>query len=223
MSPPLQTKSAVKVEMPVTPKVVSRVTASSTFKVPSMVVITPVEPIVTAPPPEARVVAPLESNVDTLVSPVTSKVESRVTASSTFKVPLTVVITPVEQIATTPPPEARVEAPVESNVDTLVSPVTSKVESRVTASSTFKVPLTVVAVPVALRSIAPPPRVTLPVEVAKMLLAFPVVPLVMSPPLQTKSAVKVEMPVTPRVVPTVAAACMATSWELSTVIAVVVP
>ena len=61
------------------------------------------------------------------VAPATSKVESRVTASSTFSVPLTVVMTPLVAIFTTPPPVAREVAPLESNVDTLVSPVTSRV------------------------------------------------------------------------------------------------
>ena len=56
------------------------------------------------------------------VAPTTSKVESRVVASSTFSVPLTVVITPDFEMFTTPPPVAREVAPLESNVDTLVSP-----------------------------------------------------------------------------------------------------
>ena len=49
------------------------------------------------------------------------------TASSTFNVPFTVVITPVDAILTTPPPVANEVAPVESKVDTDVSPVTSSV------------------------------------------------------------------------------------------------
>ena len=62
----------------------------------------------------------------------TSNVVSRVTASSTFNVPLTVVNTPVNEIFTTPPPVASEVAPEESNVETDVSPVTSNVLSIVT-------------------------------------------------------------------------------------------
>ena len=68
---------------------------------------------------------PVESKVDTDVSPVTSNDESRVTASSTFKVPFTVVIAPLVAISTAPPLVASEVAPVESKVDTDVSPVTS--------------------------------------------------------------------------------------------------
>ena len=60
------------------------------------------------------------------VAPVTSNVVSNVTASSTFKVPFTVVITPDFEILTSPPPVAREVAPEEFNVDTKVSPVTSR-------------------------------------------------------------------------------------------------
>ncbi len=65
---------ALKVATPVTPKVVSKVTASSTFNVPSTVVITPEEATLTTPPPVAKEVAPDESNVLTDVSPITSNV-----------------------------------------------------------------------------------------------------------------------------------------------------
>ena len=61
------------------------------------------------------------------MSPVTSKAASNVTSSSTFNVPLIVVMTPLEAIFTTPPPVAKEVAPDESNVVTEVSPVTSKV------------------------------------------------------------------------------------------------
>ena len=49
-------------------------TASSTFNVPFTVVIKPADAILTTPPPVANDVAPVESKVDTLVSPVTSNV-----------------------------------------------------------------------------------------------------------------------------------------------------
>ena len=72
--------------------------------------------------------APDESNVDTEVSPVTSNVESKVTASSTFNVPFTVVITPEEATLTTPPPVASDVAPdedkvVNAPVDAEVAPI----------------------------------------------------------------------------------------------------
>ena len=57
------------------------------------------------------------------------------------------VITPAEAKLTAPPDVASEVAPVESNVDTEVSPITSNAESRVTASSTFRVPFTVVITP----------------------------------------------------------------------------
>ena len=51
-------------------------------------VVTPEVAIVTVPPPPvASDVAPLESNVETEVSPVTSSVVSKVTASSTLRRP----------------------------------------------------------------------------------------------------------------------------------------
>ena len=52
--------------------------------------------------------------------------------------------------------------------DSVETPVTASVVSNDTASSTFSVPLTVVAVPVALISMAPPPSVTLPDVVARI-------------------------------------------------------
>ena len=113
--------------------------------------------ISTVPPPVAREVVLVESKVETDVSPVTSKVESNVTASSTFKVPFTVVVCPDVAISTVPPPVAREVVLVESKVETDVSPVTSKVESNVTASSTFKVPFTVVVCPDVAISTVPPP------------------------------------------------------------------
>ena len=66
------------------------------------------------------------------VAPVTSNVVSNVTASSTFKVPFTVVITPDFEILTSPPPVAREVAPEESNVGTEVSPVTSNLLEIIT-------------------------------------------------------------------------------------------
>ena len=57
----------------------------------------------------------------------TSNVPSNVTASSTFNVPLTVVITPDEATVTVPPPVANEVSPDESNVLTDASPVTSNV------------------------------------------------------------------------------------------------
>ena len=48
------------------------------------------------------------------VSPVTSKVVSNVTALSTFKVPFTVVVAPLDAILTAPPLVANDVAPVES-------------------------------------------------------------------------------------------------------------
>ena len=83
--------------------------------------------MLTTPPLVANEVAPEESNVLTLVLPVTSSVVSRVTASSTFSVPFTVVITPVEAMLTTPLLVANEVAPEEFNVLILVSPVTSRV------------------------------------------------------------------------------------------------
>ena len=65
------------------------------------------------------------------MSPVTSKVESNVTASSTFNVPFTVVITPEDATLTTPPPVASdvvpeedkvVNAPVDAEVAPIVVP-----------------------------------------------------------------------------------------------------
>ena len=50
------------------------------------------------------------------VAPVTPNVVSKVTASSTFNVPFTVVITPEEATLTTPPPDAKVVAPDDVNV-----------------------------------------------------------------------------------------------------------
>ena len=61
-----------------------------------------------------------------LVTPVTSSVESRVTASSTFSVPFTVVIAPDDAMLTAPLLVANEVAPEESNVLILVSPVTSR-------------------------------------------------------------------------------------------------
>ena len=58
----------------------------------------------TTPPPVASDVSPLESSVETLVSPVTSSVVSRVTASSTLSVPLIVVAEPDAPISIAPPP-----------------------------------------------------------------------------------------------------------------------
>ena len=139
---------------PVTSSVVSRVTAWSTFNVPFTVVITPDFEIFTIPPSVANEVAPLLSKVDTDVSPITSSVllkvvapiissvVSRVTAWSTFNVPLTVVITPDLEIFTIPPPVANEVAPLLSKVDTNVSPVTSNVLSRVVAPVIFVVPST---------------------------------------------------------------------------------
>ena len=65
---------------PVTSNVESKVTASSTFNVPFTVVIAPEDATLTAPPPVANEVAPLESNVETEVSPVTSNVPPAVVA-----------------------------------------------------------------------------------------------------------------------------------------------
>ena len=115
----------------------------------------PAVAILTTPPTVAREVAPDESSVDTEVSPVTSNVVSSVTASSTFNVPLTVVITPVEAILTTPLPVAREVAPVESNVDTEVSPVTSNVVAREVAPVTVIAPVKARVVPLKVRLASP--------------------------------------------------------------------
>ena len=57
---------------------------------------------------------------------VTVKVLSNVTASSTFKVPLTVVISPEVAISTVPPFEAKIVWAEEVNVVSVVWPCTSK-------------------------------------------------------------------------------------------------
>ena len=158
---------------PVTSNVESRVTASSTFNVPFTVVIRPVEAIFTTPPPVAKEVAPDESNVVTEVSPVISKVPSRVTASSTFNVPFTVVIRPVEAIFTTPPPVAKEVAPDESNVVTEASPVTSKVppifvfSAIPTPPPTIKAPVVVVVDVVLSLIFTTPPNLEVPAPTCK--------------------------------------------------------
>ena len=59
-------------------------------------------------------------------------------------------------------------APTFKVCDSVETPVTASVVSNDTASSTFSVPLTVVAVPVALISMAPPPSVIVPDVVARI-------------------------------------------------------
>ena len=63
--------------------------------------------ILTAPPAVAREVTPVESNVDTEVSPVTFNVLANVTTSATLRVPFTVVRAPALAILTAPPAVAR--------------------------------------------------------------------------------------------------------------------
>ena len=76
------------------------------------------------------------------MSPVTSKVVSRVTASSTFNVPFIVVANPAEAILTTPSTVANEVAPVESNVLTLeisLSPISIFPVMVPPASASFSV------------------------------------------------------------------------------------
>ena len=101
-------------------------------------------------------------------APVTSKVESKVTASSTFNVPFTVVITPEDATLTAPPAVANDVAPEESNVETEVSPVTSNVPPTVVADppvasvvapddvNVVNAPVDAEAAPMVVPSIAPP-------------------------------------------------------------------
>ena len=69
----------------------------------------------TTPPPDAKVVAPVESNVETEVSPVTSKVLSKVTALSTFNMLITVVVYAADPMLTSPELDAKFVSPAESN------------------------------------------------------------------------------------------------------------
>ena len=82
----------------------SNVTASSTFNKPFTVVVAPLDAILTEPLAVANDVAPVDVNVEILVSPVTPKVLSKVTAWSTFNEPFTVVVAPLDAILTAPPP-----------------------------------------------------------------------------------------------------------------------
>ena len=74
------------------------------------------------------------------------------------------------------------------DVKVVVSPSTDKppviptVVSKVAALSTLNVPFTVVALPEAPISTAPPPNVVLPVVVANTLAAFPAAVATISPP-----------------------------------------
>ena len=68
-----------------TVSVESKVTASFTLSNPFTVVVSPALEIVTDPPPVAREVVPVESNVDTDVSPVTSSVDPIETVLFTVK------------------------------------------------------------------------------------------------------------------------------------------
>ena len=173
---------------PDTSRAASRVTAWSTFNIPLTVVTCPGEAILTAPPPVASEVTPVESKVSTDVSPVTSRAASRVTDWSTFNIPLTVVTCPGEAILTAPPPVASEVTPVESKVSTDVSPVTSRAASRVTAWSTFNVPLTVVtcpgeailtAPPLVAIFITPDPLGLISISI---LLSSPIAPIIILPP-----------------------------------------
>ena len=100
--------------------------------------------------------------------------ESRVTASSTLRVPLTVVINPDVAILTTPPPVASEVAPVESNVETEVSPVTSK-SAPITAFCTTDNPPSVCKEPlVVFEALVVSSIITLPEVVNCPIEEFPV-------------------------------------------------
>ena len=118
--PPLAFNAAVNVVIPVTSKLLSKVTASSTFNVPLTVVITADVAIFTTPPPVASDVAPEESNVETEVSPVTSNVPAVDT--------LPLVSATVNLLVSQAIPPLAFNAAVN-----VVIPVTSKVVSNVTA------------------------------------------------------------------------------------------
>ena len=102
------------------------------------------------------------------VAPATAKVESKVTASSTFNVPFTVVVAPEDATLTAPLLVANEVAPLESNVETDVSPVTSNVPPAVVAEppvasdvapddvNVVNAPVDADVAPIVVPSIAPP-------------------------------------------------------------------
>ena len=87
-----------------------------------------------------------------------------------------------------------VSATVNLLLSQAIPPLALRVAVNVTASETVRVPSMVVALPLAPILTGPPPKVVKPVEVANILLAAVEVPLVISPPLNTGSAVKVVTP-----------------------------
>ena len=128
---------------PVTSNVASIVTASSTFNVPSTVVIAPGEATVTDPPPVANEVSPDESNVETDASPVTSNVP----------------VTPA-----LPPIEASPNTETEANVDAPAPKVPVTVAEAKVEAPALKAPVTMAEAKVE----APAPKVPVTVAEAKV-------------------------------------------------------
>ena len=169
-----------------------RVAASAAASVPLMVVADPDADMVTGPPPTVSVPVVVANKLcafatvpdKTALFPDMVSVDDSVAASAAVRVPLMVVAVPVAERVTAPPPMVTVPVVVENKFcasvvvpdKMLPSPDMVNVDDRVAASAVVRVPLMVVAVPVAERVTGPPPTVSVPVVVANKLWAFATVP-----------------------------------------------
>ena len=213
MSCPFIVKSLVIVTL------ASKLASSSTFRVPLILVSVPLALIVTGPPPSVVVpvvvakifigfvnVSALISSPFTVRSLVIVTSESKLASSSTFRVPLILVSVLVALIVTGPPPRVVVPVVVANIFIGFVivsafmscpfivkSLVIVTLASKLASSSTFRVPLILVSVPVALIVTGPPPRVVVPVVVANIFIGFVIVSAFMSCPFIVKSLVIVTL------------------------------